>query len=71
MAKRDVGTKTMPNQKKAKAVKGHCWEGGPETADGCSTTCMLEDGHACPHEWTRDDQIRVSFPTITDSTHER
>jgi len=23
----------------------HCWEDGPITEDGMSTTCMLEDGH--------------------------
>lgn len=40
----------------------HCWEGGPETEDGCSTTCMLLDGHDGPHEWTRDDEIVVRFP---------
>lgn len=39
----------------------HCWEDGPLDEDGCSTTCMLEDGHAGPHEWFRDDQIIVSF----------
>jgi hypothetical protein len=39
----------------------HCWESGPETEDGCSTTCMLPDGHTCPHEWSRDDQIGISF----------
>ena len=39
----------------------HCWEPGPEAADGCSTTCMLLDGHDGPHDWIRDDRIRVSF----------
>lgn len=39
----------------------HCWEDGPLTEDGCSTTCMRERGHDGPHEWTRDDQIGVSF----------
>jgi hypothetical protein len=24
-------------------------------------TCMLEDGHAGPHEWTDDDRIGVTF----------
>lgn len=44
----------------------HCWESGPETEDGCSTTCMLEDGHEGPHEWSRDDQIGISFaPAVT------
>lgn len=39
----------------------HCWEDGPPASDGCSTTCMLEDGHVGPHIWTRDDQIGVRF----------
>lgn len=39
----------------------HCWEPGPEAEDGCSTTCMLWDGHVEPHEWTRDDHITISF----------
>lgn len=40
----------------------HCWENGPITDDGESgTTCMLLEGHEGPHEWTRDDQIMVSF----------
>ena len=39
----------------------HCWEGGPDTDDGCGQTCMLLLGHDGPHEWTRDDQIGVSF----------
>ncbi len=42
----------------------HCWESGPPSHDGCSTTCMLPDGHerhGLPHEWTRDDQIRITF----------
>ena len=39
----------------------HCWEAGPETEDGCSTTCFLLDGHEGPHRWTRDDEIVVSF----------
>ncbi len=39
----------------------HCWEPGPETEDGCSTTCMLADGHSGPHEWSRDDEIGISF----------
>ena len=44
--------------------KRHCWEDGPLEEDGCSTTCMLERGHEGPHEWTRDDQIGVSFPRM-------
>ncbi len=39
----------------------HCWEDGPQTDDGCSTTCMLLDGHDGPHEWSRDDGIVLSF----------
>lgn len=39
----------------------HCWEGGPVTDEGISTTCMLPDGHEGPHEWTRDDQIYIAF----------
>lgn len=40
----------------------HCWENGPLTEDGCSTTCFLLDGHEGQHEWTRDDEIIISFP---------
>ena len=40
----------------------HCWEGGPLTDDGCSTTCMLPHDHEGPHQWTRDDKIEISFP---------
>jgi hypothetical protein len=39
----------------------HCWEEGPQTDDDCGTTCMLERGHAGPHEWTRNDEIGVQF----------
>jgi hypothetical protein len=39
----------------------HCWEDGPPEADGCSTTCMLLDGHKGPHKWTRDTDIRLVF----------
>ena len=42
-------------------VVTHCWEDGPETEDGCSTTCMLLAGHGGPHEWSRDDEIGISF----------
>jgi hypothetical protein len=44
-----------------KAPVYRCWEAGPEEPDGCSTTCMLLDDHAGPHEWTRDDAIQISF----------
>ena len=40
----------------------HCWEGGSDDEDGMSQTCMLPDGHAGPHEWSRDDQVLVAFP---------
>ena len=44
----------------------HCWEPGPDAEDGCGTTCMLLVDHAGPHEWTRDDQIGISFPPAED-----
>ena len=28
---------------------------------GCDSTCLLEKGHDGPHEFTPDNQIRVSF----------
>lgn len=40
----------------------HCWEEGPAETDGTETTCMLLNGHDGPHEWTRDDEVMVSFP---------
>jgi hypothetical protein len=49
----------------------HCWEPGPEADDGCSTTCMLMDGHAGPHEWTRDDEIQVRFAPDSFVSEER
>ena len=39
----------------------HCWHEGPEADDGMSTTCFLLDGHEGPHQWTRDDEIRITF----------
>lgn len=39
----------------------HCWMPGPECDDGMSTTCMLWDKHKGPHEWTRDEDILVTF----------
>ena len=39
----------------------HCWEPGPDTDDGCSTTCMLAAEHDGPHEFMRDDEIHVRF----------
>lgn len=44
----------------------HCWASGPVTEDGCGTTCMLQDRHDGPHEWTRDDEITVSFAKAAD-----
>ncbi len=41
--------------------RNHCWQNGPETEDGCSTSCMLWDGHEGNHEWTRDDEITIAF----------
>lgn len=47
----------------------HCWEEGPRharcDADGMpieevGSTCMLPDGHAGPHEWTSDEEIRLA-----------
>jgi hypothetical protein len=48
-------------REEAKMTPVHCWEGGPLTDDGCPTTCMLEDEHSGPHEWTRDDEITIQF----------
>jgi len=51
----------------------HCWHDGPsllewiEANPDCDPneyvgfTCMLERDHDGPHEWTRDDQIGVTF----------
>ena len=46
-----------------------CWMGRAEheeaagrSWDGPGQTCMLDDGHAGPHEWTGDDGIVVEFP---------
>lgn len=41
--------------------KTHCWKCGPAADDGCTTTCMLPDGHKGPHKWTRDDRIGFTF----------
>ena len=32
-----------------------------------SATCMLPDGHDGPHEFTDDDQIRISFAPHTEA----
>lgn len=45
----------------------HCWEGGPLVDDGCPTTCMLPFLHDGPHEWTRDDQIILTFSEREDA----
>ena len=49
----------------------HCWADGPRVLgdysdEDCGTTCMLEAGHAGPHEWTRDDGINVEFSSDPD-----
>ncbi|KKL77326.1 hypothetical protein LCGC14_2036060 [marine sediment metagenome] len=41
--------------------RAHCWENGPLTEDGCSTSCMEWGEHFGPHIWVRDDEIKVSF----------
>lgn len=46
---------------KQRKVKLHCWECGPRTDDDCGTTCMLEHDHEGPHEWARNDEIRIAF----------
>ncbi len=60
----------MPAERKAPHRAGsrrvlHCWADGPRlnewTDQEVGTTCMLEAGHAGEHQWTRDDQIRVTF----------
>ena len=51
----------------------HCWAdyheqfpfGSHEWAEhylDTSATCLLQEGHDGPHEWTPDDQIVVTFP---------
>ncbi len=44
-------------------AKLHCWETGPDEPDGMSTTCMRERDHEGPHEWTRDEDIAIRFPS--------
>lgn len=46
----------------------HCWEAGPTTNDGCSTTCVEQAGHQGPHQFIRDDEIIVAF--VTDEPEE-
>jgi hypothetical protein len=43
----------------------HCWADGPRQDDDCGTSCMLEHGHAGPHEWTRDDAIILHFKSTS------
>jgi hypothetical protein len=45
----------------------HCWAEGPDDEDGCGTTCMLMDGHHGAHEWSRDDEITLSFASAEGS----
>lgn len=47
-------------------IRTHCWVSGPFADDGCPTTCMLPDMHKGPHEWTRDDNITISFASRKD-----
>ena len=35
----------------------HCWA---ECEEG-EATCLLEDGHEGPHEWTPDNEIMITF----------
>ena len=39
----------------------HCWEDGPRTEDDCGTSCLLSAGHGGECEWTRDDEIMITF----------
>lgn len=50
----------------------HCWADWRSTLEvgseawnqswaGPNKTCLLPAGHAGPHEWTPDDEIRVRF----------
>lgn len=63
----------------------HCWKDKREWAletfgehsdehlathmDGGNATCLLEDGHEGPHEWTADGDIVVSFAASDTKTH--
>jgi hypothetical protein len=38
-----------------------CWESGTEDDDGMGRTCILMEGHQGPHEFTRDDEIMITF----------
>jgi hypothetical protein len=61
MTPSDIADGTQDEAGKAVGQGFHCWESGPLTGDGCSTTCMLKDGHEGSHQWTRDDQIVINF----------
>jgi len=41
----------------------HCWEEGP---DG-ESTCLLDEGHVCPHEFTPDDAIEIEFSNVDEA----
>ena len=43
----------------------HCWADGPREQDDVCTTCMLLACHDGPHEWTRDDEIKVKFHEVS------
>ena len=45
----------------------HCWEDGPLTDDGFTTTCLLEDGHEGKHEFTSDENIEVTFGSLDEN----
>lgn len=41
------------------------WDQAMECAYGREqATCLLEDGHSGPHEWTPDSEIVVSFAPV-------
>ena len=48
----------------------HCWEEGPRHYEqdedpahdmGVGSTCLLPEGHAGQHEFTRDDDIEIGI----------
>lgn len=42
----------------------HCWMGGrirQDDGEEYGATCLLDDGHEGPHEWTPDKDIRIAF----------
>ena len=46
----------------------HCWYGNEEDGDGGDFTCMLLAGHAGPHEFTPNSEIRVRFLSSDESS---